>query len=154
MPNNTIKHGADTLGRLAMMFDPPKVTIVNTPFLSDKSTQVASVNFTSERLTVTVSSAQWEAKVIFEQTYGFRVLDELDLTEFWSQCSLAEGWLFEVTSGGWNSLELTRPAFLSGRQNWVREYLIIGLNECVSVLTKEEPAVAAKPWARISNSHA
>lgn len=125
-----------------MVSDPPKVTVVKTPFLSDKTTQVESVSFTFEGLSVSVFSAQWDAKVVFEQTYGFRVLDELDLTEFWSHCSLADGWLFEVISGGWRSLELTRPFFLSGRQDWVREYLIIGLNECVSVLTKEKPVVA------------
>jgi len=69
------------------------------------------------------------------------VLDEFDLTEFRSECTLQDGWLFEVTKGGWKDLELTRPQFLSARQDWVREYLIIGLDECVSVLTKEDPKV-------------
>eukprot|EP01031_Cornospumella_fuschlensis_P031367 gene31367-37908_t len=77
--------------------------------------------------------------ISFPQSYGFRVLDELDLTEFWSQCSLVQGWLFEVVSGGWKDLEMTRKHFYSGRSDWVREYLVVGLNECVSVLSKEEP---------------
>lgn len=127
---------------MADLPEPPRLTVVETPFLPDKTTQVESVSFSSEGLSISVSSQHWDAKVVFGQTYGFRVLDELDLTEFWSQCSLADGWFFEVSSGGWKALELTRPYFLSGRHDWVREYLIIGFNECVSVLTKEEPLVA------------
>lgn len=123
--------------------EPPRVTVVQTSFPSDKTTRVESLSFDSDGLSVSVSSQHWDAKVVFEQTYGFRVLDELDLTEFWSQCTLADGWLFEVTSGGWKALELTRPFFVSGRQDWGREYLVVGLNECVSVITKEKPSVLA-----------
>jgi hypothetical protein len=122
---------------------PPTVTVVQTAFASDRTTRVESVTLDSNGLSISVSSQLWDARVRFEQTYGFRVLDELDLTEFWSHCTLEDGWLFEVTSGGWKELELTRPHFHSGRQDWVREYLVVGLNECVSVLTKEEPSVLA-----------
>ena len=86
-----------------------------------------------------MSSEHWEATISFPQNYGLRVLDELDLTDFWSQYSLARGWCFEVISGGWKDLEMTRKLFYSGRHAWVREYLVVGLNECVSVLSKEEP---------------
>jgi hypothetical protein len=125
------------------VIDPPHVTAVGTPFTSDETIDVLSVGFSSDGLAILVSSAQWNAKVTFTQTYGFRVLDELDLTEFWSQCSLRDGWFFEVTANGWKTLELSRPTFLSGRQSWVREYLVVGRDECVSVLTKEEPTVTA-----------
>jgi hypothetical protein len=121
----------------------PILAVVPTPFPADEATQVSSVTFSSSGLSVAVSSPQWAAKVEFAQTYGFRVLDELDLAEFWSQCSLRNGWFFEVEAKGWKDLELTRAAFQSGRQNWVREYLVVGFNECVSVLTKEDPVVVA-----------
>lgn len=127
-----------------MTLDSPQVVVVKTPFPSDRLTQLESLQYSREGLVVSVSSQHWNAKVVFEQTYGFRVLDELDLTGFWSQCSLADGWLLEVTSGGWKALELMRPDFLSGRNEWVREYLIIGLNECVSVLTKEALKVVSE----------
>ncbi len=123
---------------------PPQLTALETSFPSDRTVRVDSVRYSSDGLFIVVTSEKWDATVIFEQTYGFRVLDELDLTEFWSQCSLADGWLFEVHSGGWKSLELTRPHFVSGRQDWVREYLVIGVNECVSVLSKEKLSVIAK----------
>ena len=60
------------------------------------------------------------------------MLDEVDLTEFWPQCSLSNGWLFEVKTGGWKALEQTRPRFSSGRHEW----------QCVSVLTKEPPSLS------------
>lgn len=107
---------------------------------AEKTTQVESVSFGSGGLTIAMSSEHWDVTVSFPQSYGFRVLNELDLTEFWSQCSLAQGWFFEVISGGWKDLEMTREHFYSGRPEWVREYLLVGSNECVSVLTKEEPA--------------
>ncbi|HEY6020955.1 MAG TPA: hypothetical protein VIY48_13950 [Candidatus Paceibacterota bacterium] len=124
--------------------DAPELNAIETPFLPDKMTQVEAVNFGTDGLAISMSSEHWDAEVFFEQTYGFRVLDELDLTEFWSQCSLADGWFFEVTYGGWKALELTRPNFLSGRHDWVREYLVIGRNECVSVLTKEAPLITTR----------
>ena len=92
-------------------FAPPAVTVVQTAFEPDRTTRVESVTLDSNGLSISVSSQRWDARVRFEQTYGFRVLDELDLTEFWSRCTLDDGWLFEVTSGGWKELELTRPYF-------------------------------------------
>lgn len=127
-----------------MIYDeqvPPNVSVVETPFFSDKTVQVESVNLTDAGLSISVTSQHWTAVVRFEQTYGLRVLDELDLTEFWSQCSLTSGWFFEVKTGGWKALELTRSHFLSGRHEWVKEYLVVGRNECVSVLTKEHPSI-------------
>jgi hypothetical protein len=123
---------------------PPKVVLVPTPVTAEQTTQVKSVSFGSGGLIVAMSSEHWVAKVSFFQSYGFRVLDELDLTEFWSQCSLAEGWLFEVISGGWKDLEKQREHFYSGRHVWVREYLVVGFNECVSILSKEEPVFEVK----------
>ena len=120
----------------------PAVSVIETEFKSDRSTQVEEVSLTHEGLSVRVTSDQWDARVSFDSFYGFRVLDELDLTEFWSQCSLLEGWFYEVRSGGRKDLELSRPSFISGRQEWVKEYLIIGLNECVSVLSKERPTIS------------
>lgn len=132
------------------MIDLPHIAAVPTPFASDEPIDVSLVEFSSDGLAISVTSAQWDAKVTFTQTYGFRVLDELDLAEFWSQCSLRDGWFFEVTANGWKALELSRPTFFSGRQSWVREYLVAGRNECVSVLTKEDPTVVAAAPSNLS----
>lgn len=109
---------------------------------SERTTEVASVHLGGGGLTIEMRSEHWDATVTFPQSYGFRVLDELDLTEFWPQCSLTNGWLYEVFSGGWKDLEKTRDHFYSGRNEWVREYLIVGFNECVSVLTKDGPIIS------------
>ena len=121
----------------------PKLTAINTPFLSDMTVEVQSVNFNLHELTISISSKDWDAKAIFEQTYGFRVLDELDLGEFRTkpQGILADGWIFEVEDGGWKSLELMRQNFISGRNGWMREFLIVGIDKCVSVLSKENPFI-------------
>lgn len=128
-----------------MSRDAPKVSLVETPYQPDEATDVESVVYAADGLSVIVGSPAWRVRVFFEQTYGLRVLDELDLTEFWSECSLADGWFYEVASGGWKGLEITRRSFMSGRQSWVREYLVIGRNECVSVFTKEQPVVIPEP---------
>jgi hypothetical protein len=117
---------------------------VATPVDSDTTTEVVSVHLEEGVLTIEMASEHWDVTVVFPQSYGFRVLDELDLTDFFPQCSLAHGWLFEVLNGGWKDLELSRERFLSGRNAWVREYLLVGRDECVSVLTKEDPIVSQR----------
>jgi len=122
--------------------EPPIITVIQTAVASNITTKVETVILNSHGLSISMSSQHWDAILAFKQTYGFRVLDELDLTEFWSYCTLNDGWLFEVNKGGWKELELKHLHFHSGREQWVREYLIDGLNECVSVLTKEEPSIS------------
>jgi len=119
-----------------MPSDSPKDFFVEAPHGPDDRSSVESAAFISGGLPVVVGSSGWRAEVVFNQTYGFRVLDELDIAGFRSECTLAAGGLFEVDSGGCKNIEITCPSFKSGRQSWVREYFIGGRNECVSVLTK------------------
>src|SRR5690606_6455845 len=51
------------------------------------------------------------AHVVFRQPVGFRVMDEMDITEYWNTYSEPHGWLWEVVSGGWLDLERRRPTF-------------------------------------------
>lgn len=80
--------------------------------------------------------------VRFESVRGFRLLDEGDLLEFWSADRPA-GWLWEIGKGGWFALENKRSGFLSGKSetNEVREYLVLGINDCLSVLAYDEPEI-------------
>ena len=73
--------------------------------------------------------------VVFDSLHGYRVLDEGDLLEFWEPDSRTEGWLWKVIKGGWLDLESTRSGFNSGVAKIYDEYLILGKNECVSVIT-------------------
>jgi hypothetical protein len=119
----------------------PKVLLIDSPYKSDRSTEIVEVKLSAGGLDIVISSVDWKVKASFDAIWGFRVLDEGDLSEFWSICNLTHGWCFEVLEGGWNDLEKTRDHFVTGKLYEPREYLIIGLNECVSILAHEPPAV-------------
>lgn len=107
----------------------------------DPNTEVISVAYDLENLVIKVRLSGGHADVIFNRPGGFRVLDEGDLVEFWYCSTLKDGWLFEIISGGWKDLEATRPGFLTSTQEDAREYLITGINDCVSIITYEEPVI-------------
>jgi len=121
---------------------PPKIQAMQVPLPSDIKTDVEVVSYSTDGLHLIVSNPGGSAKVHFEECVGFRVLDELDLTEFWSECSLKVGWLFEVYQGGWKDLENVRPSFYRGRLEWMREFLVVGSDACVSVIAKAPPQVS------------
>ena len=78
----------------------------------------------------------------FEDVGGFRVLDEGQLSAFWSSDVRADGWLWEVKAGGWHALESTRADFILGLTplgQGPREFIVLGADDCVSVITWAEP---------------
>lgn len=78
--------------------------------------------------------------VIFSDFIGFRLLDEGDLLEFWSDNdNPLIGWIYEVQSGGWLELESKRDGFLSSDRKGLKEYLVATTNGCLSVLAFGEP---------------
>ncbi len=89
--------------------------------------------------------------VSFDSSIGFRVLDEGNLLEFWEKFNLNSGWLYRIISGGWFDLESKRNGFVSQHHSDVQEYLIIGVNECVSVLAGEAPTVVLPSSNKASN---
>jgi hypothetical protein len=82
------------------------------------------------------------ARVIFHKPIGFRVLDERDLTEFWTNYNEKNGWLYEVMEGGWLELETMRERFASQAmfENEFKEYLLVD-DKCVSVLSSTPPEI-------------
>ncbi len=80
--------------------------------------------------------------ITFDGVRGFRVLDEGDLLEFWNPEIRKNGWLWLVKKGGWFDLESFRAGFVSGITNRYDEYLILGENECVSVITDRQPVIS------------
>ena len=120
----------------------PKVAVYRTDYKTERSVFVDEVKLSDAGLEVTVTSKSWKVDVVFDAIYGFRVLDEGDLTEFWSECNLKMGWCFTVSEGGWLSLESSRAHFVSGKLYQPIEFLIIGQNECVSIMAQEEPKIS------------
>jgi hypothetical protein len=80
--------------------------------------------------------------VLFKNVIGFRLLDEGNLTEFWGE-NRVSGWLWKVKSGGWFDLEKSRKAFTEGyiENDSRKEYLILGINDCISIISLSEPEV-------------
>ncbi|GAA68377.1 MULTISPECIES: hypothetical protein [Pseudoalteromonas] len=108
---------------------------------STNTIEVINLNFDVELLEITISIDGDKIDIIFEDPAGFRVLDEGDLLEFWPDCSLQAGWLHEINSDGWFDLEKNRNGFLLADNAKVTEYLVVGVNYCVSILAWEKPKV-------------
>ena len=85
------------------------------------------------------------AEVSFIDDEGIRILEELDLANWWMNSTgskLSESWLFKVKSGGWFDFESTRDDFYKKHEKRiVQEYLITGYQECVSILSSSKPTV-------------
>lgn len=106
--------------------------------------QVSEVHYRDGRLEIRVLGDPASALVKFDLPYGHRVLDEQDMLEFWSVCSLKDGWLFVVKEGGWKDLESTRNGgFFSGYGTALKEFMVIGTDTCVSILSSAMPIVTA-----------
>ncbi|WP_284653004.1 hypothetical protein [Flavobacterium terrisoli] len=80
--------------------------------------------------------------VIFKNVIGFRVLDEGNLLEFWDKDVRVPRWIWRVESGGWFELEKLRAGFLAQHHgDNHNEYLVSGINDCVSVIAESEPMI-------------
>lgn len=108
---------------------------------------VRSVSYGEDGLDIIVKDSPVDSslaiKVHFSLTYGFRVLDEGDLNDFWcgEWDGAAGGIVIQVLSGGWFDQEKSRQGFIGGYAGWVREYLITGQDACVSVLAGKPPVI-------------
>lgn len=94
------------------------------------------------RITLKFPKKNEPVYVIFKTPVGFRVLDESDLTEFWSEDSRSNGWVWEIFQGGWIALEnLRKEKYFSGSKKNNREFLISGIHDCVSIISQEPPKI-------------
>jgi hypothetical protein len=100
------------------------------------------------RITLQFPNRHAPVYVEFERVAGLRVLDEGQLSSFWSATPRPTSWLWQIASGGWLALESTRQDFLlaSTADCTLQEFLVCGENECVNILTYTAPrAYAAAP---------
>jgi len=94
------------------------------------------------RVTLKFENLKWPVYIIFEEVVGFRVLNESDLLEFWSKDSRAESWLWQIENGGWLDLENLRKGFISGKTGQVSEFLITGIEDCISIISRVIPTIS------------
>jgi hypothetical protein len=122
--------------RRELMQLPQVISIVSSPA---ETPDVECLTYDQWTLRITVRHKDGLRYVEFAGVIGFRMLDEGDLTEFWNPRVRAEGWLWQVKAGGWLDLEAIRSGFMHHPDG--KEYLILGLDGCVSVLSKSAPVI-------------
>lgn len=83
-------------------------------------------------------------QIVFKHPRGFKLLDESDMINYWEvlweEKLLPANGLFEVQSGGWLDMEDNAGGFTSKLLE-CREFLITGADDCVSVLSFNEPEI-------------
>ena len=95
------------------------------------------------RVTVLFEGAKNPTYVSFDAVEGFRVLDEGQLLEYWDP-GQSGSWLYVVEKGGWLELEASRNgAPTLAADGKLKEYLVAGINDCISVLAYEDPTVVS-----------
>ena len=111
------------------------------PFL--RGTQIGTINYRSNKLLIEVISCDKDEIVFveFEGVIGFRVLDERNILEYWPTCSTPNGWIYEIESGGWIHSETIRLKNYDSEFHSAKEYLVGGIDECVSVLSLQAPII-------------
>jgi len=120
--------------------------ITNVPFTGE-DVEITNLTWNFDESIITVYSRTEEKilKVIFNNEFGpcsLRLLDESDLNENWQDFNMSDAWIYKVNSGGWFDQESAREGFLLQHSAHIyKEYLIIGLDACVSVFTKEDVVV-------------
>lgn len=105
--------------------------------------EITDINYDLWVLRVSVSFEAFDNPlyVEFEGVSGYRVLDEGDLQEYWADGGCSGLWLVSIEQGGWFDLEQKRPGFISTPDIGLKEYLVAGINECVSVIAYDKPTI-------------
>jgi len=122
----------------------PKVKEFDINFPNKSTPEIFNINYDLWTLKITLSFNDHPSPVylIFKNVVGFRVIDEGNLLEFWDERVRVPGWIWKIESGGWFELEKLRNGFLSQHHSISHnEYLIIGINDCVSVISESEPII-------------
>ncbi len=121
---------------------------VQIPGLPEGVPQVVNVTYDCWALHVTLLFERHPTRPFYVtfNSVGFRVLDEGQLVHYWEEPDRPKGCIWRVLSGGWFEQESARPGFLLGAHHEAgdprpNEFLVVGGDACVSVLSWGEPHV-------------
>jgi len=125
--------------------DIPKVKPVDFPILTNDFPEIVNISYDLWTLRITLSFEKIDRPiyVTFKRIRGFRVLDEGNLLEFWNPAVRVPGWIWLVENGGWFDLEKLRGGFVESYHDneFLKEYLITGINDCISIFASCEPEI-------------
>ena len=112
------------------------------PVARYKKVAMRSLHYDGQSLVIELQSDGFAfVRLVFSEPQGFRVLDELDLCEFWDDYHERNGWFYEVMQGGWLELESKRTTFVSGTMPPPPiEYLLVG-DKCISIFARKPPEI-------------
>jgi hypothetical protein len=124
----------------------------------DQESNIIEVIYTRTGLRIIVIAATSMFTNIFLDIHfnnisGFRLLDEGDLIAYWeSEAFNSNDHIYEILAGGWSNGEPIPDGILSKREFiGFREWFIATTNECITVLSGEEPQVREFTNASISS---
>jgi len=105
------------------------------------SDELENITYVPTTLRIQVTPEPNAFTVTFDEVIGFRMLDERDLTDVWSDPDYdPDASVYKVMSGGWLELEKSRSAFLVDFvADDVQEFLVTSGSECVNVLVRTPP---------------
>lgn len=84
-------------------------------------------------------------EVSFSKAFGFRLLDEVPLAEYWMDDDFPAGYpILEVLDGGWAREEDRRLGYTTAQREWI----IVTAGSCVSVFSPVEPEVSDGCWPK------
>ncbi len=112
----------------------------------DQESDIVDLVYTSSGLRITVIAAtsmftNVYLDIHFADISGFRLLDEGDLLGYWESKSFNDDHhIYEILHGGWATGESVDEGVLS-RNEYInyREWFVATTNQCVNVLSSDEP---------------
>lgn len=118
-----------------------KAKVLNTIIRNFETPEILAINYDLENLDIRYSVDETEEYIIrFENPIGFKCLDERDMMDYWDKKILTDNWILEILEGGWLDMEKSR-SLISDTIFDLREFLIEGVDDCISVLAREEPLI-------------
>jgi hypothetical protein len=101
--------------------------------------EVIQVDFDLSTLRMTLSFPDApSAYLTFTDSSGIHFLGERELDGY-CDSQRPPGWLWEIHSGGWNALESKRVRLTNGYMTELKEFLVVGLVDCIGVLSPSFP---------------
>jgi hypothetical protein len=84
-------------------------------------------------------------EVAFSRVGGFRLLDEVPLSEYWIDEDFPVGYpVLEVLAGGWAEEENKRLGYTQQQREWI----IVTAGACISVFSETEPEIVDAVWPK------